>query len=166
MTGISFRAAFQTLGVMAVCFVLCTFALGISSKPQFTSFDAPGAGTGAGQGTIAIEITAQGLISGYYIDGGGVFHGFVRGLNGNITSYDAPGAGTGAGQGTAIYSQVPGGLFTGEYASSDNVVHGFVASINGYFASFDPAGAHHQRNDYQLRCSGRGHRARPRHSNG
>jgi hypothetical protein len=65
-----------------------------------TTFDAPGAGTGPGQGTDTAGITAARAIAGYYIDGSNVYHGFLRAPDGTITTFDVPGAGTGSGQGT------------------------------------------------------------------
>ena len=65
-----------------------------------TVFDAPGAGTGAGQGTNVWGINAEGAVVGLYQDGSGVEHGFVRSPRGRVTTLDAPGAGTLAGQGT------------------------------------------------------------------
>lgn len=99
-------------------------------QPVITSFDAPGAGNGSGQGTAAGQITNDGTISGYYIDAQNVSHGFLRNAHGHIVSYDAPGAGTQNGQGTQIYSHA-GGLFTGFYIDSSNVIHGFVATLGG-----------------------------------
>jgi hypothetical protein len=43
-----------------------------------TTFDAPGAGTGAGQGTLPLLDNAEGAITGYDIDANGAFHGFLR----------------------------------------------------------------------------------------
>src|SRR5712691_8117212 len=42
------------------------------------TFDVPGAGTGPGQGTQGIHINPAGAITGYYLDSGDVFHGYVR----------------------------------------------------------------------------------------
>ena len=44
----------------------------------FTTFDAPGAGTGPGQGTVALSNNPAGAITGYYTDGNNVSHGFLR----------------------------------------------------------------------------------------
>src|SRR5216684_665797 len=38
----------------------------------------PGAGAGSGQGTVSQAINAAGAITGYYVDGNGVYHGFLR----------------------------------------------------------------------------------------
>src|SRR5207237_9425592 len=63
----------------------------------FTTFDAPGAGTGDGQGTFApifgFNINPQGTITENYIDASNVSHGFVRAPHGTLTTCDAPGAG-------------------------------------------------------------------------
>jgi hypothetical protein len=47
---------------------------------KFTSFEAPGADTNAGDfnGTFPVSINDAGAISGYYIDAYGVSHGFLR----------------------------------------------------------------------------------------
>lgn len=42
-----------------------------------TTFDAPGAGTGALQGTIPLTDNQSGAIVGYYIDASNVDHGFL-----------------------------------------------------------------------------------------
>src|SRR5277367_4279153 len=43
------------------------------------------------------DVSAAGVIAGYYLDEASVFHGFVRAA-GPITTFDAPGAGTYNGQ--------------------------------------------------------------------
>jgi hypothetical protein len=43
-----------------------------------TTFDVPGAGTGAGQGTVPLCNNPVDAITGYYIDTSDVFHGFLR----------------------------------------------------------------------------------------
>jgi len=43
-----------------------------------TTIDAPGAGTGPGQGTQCGSINPAGAITGSYIDSNNVFHGFLR----------------------------------------------------------------------------------------
>ena len=44
----------------------------------YTIFNAPGAGTGSGQGTFSSSINKAGIITGYYRDSAAVAHGFVR----------------------------------------------------------------------------------------
>jgi hypothetical protein len=40
----------------------------IGPQPTITTFDAPGAGTGPGQGTLPFAINPAGMVLGYYID--------------------------------------------------------------------------------------------------
>jgi hypothetical protein len=80
---------------------------------KFITFDAPGAGTGAGQGTIPYGLTPSGATIGWSVDANNVNHGFVRYPWGTITTIDAPGAGTGAGQGTIAYGMNIWGVIVG-----------------------------------------------------
>jgi len=48
------------------------------SHGRFTTIDAPGAGTGAGQGTLVADITPAGDMAGFYVDANNVAHGFLR----------------------------------------------------------------------------------------
>src|SRR5436309_16110002 len=73
----------------------------LGPQPTITTFDAPGAGTGPGQGTIPFGINQAGTIAGRYADAGGVIHAFLRTPDGAFTTFDAPGGGTGPGQGTS-----------------------------------------------------------------
>jgi hypothetical protein len=41
------------------------------------TFDVPGAGTGAGQGTFGTSNTPSGSVAGSYVDGNNVQHGFL-----------------------------------------------------------------------------------------
>src|ERR1039457_4768745 len=66
------------------------------SGPTFTTFEAPGSGTGASQGTIPFSINTAGATAGMYYDASNAYHGFVRAVTGTITTFQAPGAGTGA----------------------------------------------------------------------
>jgi hypothetical protein len=49
-----------------------------SPSGAITTFDAPGAGTGAGQGTLPETPNLFGVITGQYIDASNVHHGFLR----------------------------------------------------------------------------------------
>jgi hypothetical protein len=64
------------------------------NKPTIIEFDAPGAGTGAYQGTLALQINPAGLLVGYYFTGSGTVgaYGFVRTLDGNFETFAAPNA--------------------------------------------------------------------------
>ena len=82
-------------------------------QPTIITFDAPGSGTGPGQGTITFAINPAGTISGRYADAGGAIHAIVRTPDGAITTFDAPGAGTGPRQGTRPFSINPAGVTAG-----------------------------------------------------
>jgi hypothetical protein len=109
---------------MAVLCLSALFARGTPAQqsgkgtPTFTTIDAPGAGTGSGQGTFGVavntagtiagsynlgtlpcSINAAGVVAGHYDDPNGARHGFLRAANGAITEFDAPGSGTGFAQG-------------------------------------------------------------------
>src|SRR5205823_1590675 len=134
----------KSIGLLALVVCLATLGLGLSAtarQPTFTTFDAPGAGTGADQGTIPFDITPAGEITGFTRDAAFARHGFVRARNGAIAVFDAPDAGTGAGQGTRAYSQNPAGAITGWYSEATDVVHAYVRAANGSFTVFDAPGA-------------------------
>src|SRR4051794_9491287 len=103
----------------------------------FTTFDAPGAGTGAGQGTFPFAISSGGEITGFYVDATNATHGFLRDRKGVITTFDVPGSGTGPGQGTAGGGFTPNGTIMGNYLDADNLSHGFLMDRNGAFTTFD-----------------------------
>src|SRR5262249_4194671 len=52
-----------------------------------TTFDAPGAGTGAFQGTVVNGINPAGVTEGAYLDASNVNHGYVRAPNGTFTTF-------------------------------------------------------------------------------
>jgi hypothetical protein len=91
-----------------------------------TTFDAPGAGTGAGQGTMPQNINAAGTIAGWYTDKNNMHHGFLRTPDGTITTLDAPHAGKGADQGTTALGINPAGSIAGWYSDKSKVSHGFL----------------------------------------
>jgi hypothetical protein len=112
-----------------------------SPEGTFTAFDAPSAGTGAGQGTIPLSLNDWSGITGYYEDSNNVNHGFV-GTPGAFTDFDAPGADTAdAGYGTFAESVNDFGTTTGYYLDATGVYHGFVRSPDGKVTTFDAPGA-------------------------
>jgi hypothetical protein len=81
-----------------------------------TTFDAPGAGTGPFQGTFTAGVDGlnpAGTVTGYYLDGSNVYHGYVRDPDGTISTFDAPGAGTGPFQGTDTSGITPAAKIVG-----------------------------------------------------
>ena len=94
----------QLWKVVSVALLAC----GLASAQHITTFSAPGAGTGAGQGTGGFGINPQGTVVGSFLDSDNVFHGFqcVSGCASprTFTTFNAPGAGAGAFQGTITFS--------------------------------------------------------------
>jgi len=113
----------------------------VGQKPEIITFDVPGAGTGAGQGTFPGGIDDRGAIVGFYVDAGNVNHGFLRDPDGIITTFDAPGAGTGAGQGTVPQQSNPAGAITGMYMDANCLYHGFLRERDGTMTTFEVPGA-------------------------
>lgn len=106
-----------------------------SPEGHITTYDAPGTGTAANEGTgcpsdCPVRLNDAGAIVGTYIDANYVFHGFLRSPRGRVTTFDAPGAGTGSYQGTACQFCGLGindaGAITGSYIDANNVYHGFL----------------------------------------
>ena len=127
--------------------VLCTFGLGLSlnAGTTITTFDAPGAGTAADQGTIAFAINLSGAITGYIKDANSARHAFLRAPDGTFTIFDDPNAGTcsascgniGNGQGTRAYAINPSGQIVGFYTDNTARCHGYVRAANGTFTQID-----------------------------
>jgi hypothetical protein len=135
---------------MAVCLVVCTLGLCLSvnaaeKKTTITTFDAPGAGTAAGQGTFANGMNAPGEIVGFIRDANGARHAFLRARDGTFTMFDDPNAGTcstscrtiGDGQGTRAYAINPAGEITGFFTDNSATCHGYVRARNGTFTQID-----------------------------
>src|SRR5260370_326715 len=117
---------------MALCLILCTLGLGLSvnaggTNTTITTFDAPGAGTAAGQGTIAFAVNISGAITGFTRDANNARHGFLRAPDGTFTIFDDPAAGTCSascgnirnGQGTPAYAVNPSGHIVGFYTNNN-----------------------------------------------
>jgi hypothetical protein len=105
---------------------------------KFTSFEAPGADTTAQSfnGTIVNGINDLGEVTGYYIDVGGLLHGFLRSATGRFTSFDVPGA---AGYSNPIAINLEGAV-VGYYFDPNSQFHAFLRKPNGSVVSFDGPG--------------------------
>jgi hypothetical protein len=120
---------------------------GENASSQMITFEAPGAGTGSGQGTgcfgCTFSINQWGAVVGTYLDANNVFHGFVRSPKGKFTTFEIPGADTTAGSfnGTVAQSINDWGEITGYWADATGVAHGFVRRPWGAFETFDVPGA-------------------------
>ncbi len=115
-----------------------------NSAYTLTAFDAPGAGTGELEGTVALEINASGEITGVYSNAIGVVHGFIRAADGAFTTFDAPDAGsTPPGiEGTIPIAIDTAGDVVGTYIDSNHAYHGFVRlASDGTITEFDATGA-------------------------
>jgi len=104
-----------------------------------TTFDAPGAGTGSGEGTFVETptggINPVGEITGDSCDAV-TCHGFLRTPDGTITTFDPPGSTLTNGNGIN-----PAGTITGNDDDAGGVFHGYLRSPDGSFTIFDAPGA-------------------------
>jgi hypothetical protein len=130
------------LGCVPILLMVVLLACGLASAQHITSISYPGAGTSAGQGTVALGINFAGAVVGYGPDGNFVVHSYVcvSGCNSpeTFTIVNAPGAGTtnnGAScflpdscQGTYAFSINAFGVIAGFYVDSENLNHGFVSA--------------------------------------
>ena len=136
-----FCAAAWRKGALALCLALGTLGLGLSAKAQgrkgaIITFDPPGTGTGAFEGTYPRGITPAGAITGFYFDENFVDHGFLRAPDGTFTIFDPAGS-----FGTAPFSITPAGAITGFYFDAIGAFHGFLRARDGTFTLFDAPGA-------------------------
>jgi len=73
------KMKFRTwISITSICQLAAPAITVQASAQTIATFDAPGAGTGSGQGTLPSSLNLGGVIQGAYIDsGGGVYHGFL-----------------------------------------------------------------------------------------
>ncbi len=116
-----------------------------SAGGTITTFDAEPLPTTYGStnpGTFVLTINASGEVAGFYIDGVGAEHGFLRDALGAITTINAPGAAAGSEQGTIVTGIDAAGDVIGAYTDTNNMIHGFVRSAsNGTITVIDAPGA-------------------------
>jgi hypothetical protein len=111
-----------------------------------TAINAPDAGTGNQEGTLAMGINASGEITGLFFATKQVPFGFVRNTAGTLTEFgvDCQGSGT-----TNCYATIPvsidaAGDVTGTSRSAltaGSVSHGFLRTADGAITTFDPVGS-------------------------
>jgi hypothetical protein len=115
-----------------------------ASDGTFTTFDAPGAGTGTFEGTYVVGINPAGAITGQYYDVNFLAHGYLRDRDGALTTFDVPGA-IDPYRGTNPSAINQAGAITGEYFQpiSGNPFggnhRGFLRAPDGTFTTFDAA---------------------------
>ena len=125
--------------VFAVSLITSGFVLSANANERKTAiitFDLPGSGTSAFQGTLDFAISPEGTIAGQYIDSGNASHGYVRARDGTITTFDVPGASQ-----TSALNINPAGAIAGSYSDASYVSHGFVRASDGAITTFDAPGA-------------------------
>jgi len=108
-----------------------------------TTFDVPGSGTDAFEGTYGGGFTPNGTIMGNYFSPDTLSHGFLRNTDGTFVTFDAPDAGTvpGSFEGTYPFGINPNGAITGWYVDDADANHGFVRDKHGAIVEFDVPGA-------------------------
>ena len=120
--------------------MLCLLLQVSSFAATFTTIDAPGAGTGVEQGTIASSINNVGAITGNYADASNISHGFLRAPDGTFTTFDVLSVNGGL-QSTVPFAINDVGAITGEYIDAGNTRHGFLRAPGGTITPFDAPGA-------------------------
>jgi hypothetical protein len=130
------RAAVFCLCFLFVAGAAAQEAKTAASPANIVTFEIPGAGTGALQGTVGLGMNSAGAITGLYTDSNNLNHGYVRAADGTVTTFDVPEAGTGPGQGTWPQDINDSGVVAGLYFDSQNLTHGFVRDANGGIATF------------------------------
>jgi hypothetical protein len=110
----------------------------LGQTSTFLSFDAPGAGTGIGQGTFPVAINAGGVIAGWYFDSSFVSHGFVRHANGGFTEFSPPNLSQVFVYGINNKGQILG---NGNLTVSPFSRVGFIRDPNGIYTIISVAGA-------------------------
>ncbi len=129
-----FRVLRSSAAWMTRCLAVCMLGLIVpvhAQKPAIITFDAPGAGTDAGQGTNPWAITPQGAIIGWYVDGDNAIHGFMRTHQGAFTRIDASGADIDASNGTFPTALNAEGVSVGAYLDAAFVFHGLLRTPDG-----------------------------------
>jgi hypothetical protein len=114
--------------------LVCSLGLSLSAsaaQAKFVTFDAPG----AVYGTYVNTINDRGEAAGLYLDGNGVYHGFVRTPQGVFTTFDAPDAST-TGYGTFGNALNNEGVLAGDYTNSNFNYGGFIRTPNGKFETY------------------------------
>ena len=114
---------------------------------RITTFDAPGAGTtgvpfsSLNAWTSVVDgLNPAGAITGSYIDGNNVNHGFLRDPHGTFTTIDAPGAGITGDHGTWPNSINPEGAIVGAVCDDGGMCQSFLRNPRGRFTTFQVPG--------------------------
>jgi hypothetical protein len=133
----TFPSSINDLGVVAGSVIDTTFVYrGFVRSPngKIITFQAPGADTtpGSYNGTVPNSINDLGEITGYYFDGAGLVHGFLRSPSGKFTSFDVPGGG---GYSFPIAMNLEGAV-VGYYLDPNFLFHAFLRRPDGSFKTW------------------------------
>jgi hypothetical protein len=105
----------------------------------FEQIDAPGAGSGAQQGTLAFNVNLSGATAGIYLDASGVYHGFVRTPGNPFASFDPPGSvHTYPCEETCL---TLAGSVTGSFFDTAGNEHAFLRTPDGRITAIDVPGS-------------------------
>lgn len=120
----------------AVCglLVLSPTARGQSAS-NIVTFDAPGAGTGYGEGTMPSGMNSSGVIVGWVSGSNNRSSGFLRRADGSMTIIRVPGAND-----TQIYGINDSGTMVGTFDTPSFATFGFLRTADGKFTYFRPTG--------------------------
>jgi probable HAF family extracellular repeat protein len=111
------RLRLRSVGMAVLCMLALTLPASPAAAFTFTTIDPPSATF-----TQAFGVNKAGQIVGFYRDGTGVFHGFLRKTDGTFTTLDPPGAAI------SFASGISGKNIIGQYTDSGSVTHGFLAT--------------------------------------
>jgi hypothetical protein len=103
------------------------------SPSSIITFDAPGAGTGYGQGTTPYSINSKGVIVGYVTDDNNQSYGFLRHPDGTMSFVRAPGI-----KYTYVDSVNDSGTIAGTIGGTSP--YAFLRTSDGTFTFFRPVG--------------------------
>ncbi len=106
-----------------------------------TTFDAPGAGVAAGQGTYSWSINDDMQVTAAFVDSYGVMHGYLRNKDGSFRVFDVRGAGRHSGQGTEPEGINVHGVIVGNYVNTYGENRGFRRAWGGGVKRFGVADA-------------------------
>jgi hypothetical protein len=104
----------------------------VSVGGTVTSFAVPGA-----TNTLAYQINDSNEATGYYVDSGGITHGYQRDSAGNLTFPIDPAGSTG----TILFGNNDSNWVVGRFSDSSGATHGLLFMTPGDFVSFDFPGA-------------------------
>ena len=100
---------------------------------EYTIVNAPGAGSGLGEGTWLFGLNSSSAAVGYYLDEAGLSHGFERMPDGTYTTIDVGKIST------ALYAINDNGLLAGRFVDrKTGRCPGFVSTPKGKLKKFDP----------------------------